>query len=42
MLVGDGYVVTVAHTSSEALELVIANPNAFELVMPLLSVTFSV
>jgi signal transduction histidine kinase/CheY-like chemotaxis protein len=33
MLVGDGYVVTVAHTSSEALERVIANPNAFDLVI---------
>ncbi len=33
MLVHHGYVVTVAHTSSEALERVMANPNAFDLVI---------
>ncbi len=33
MLVRHGYVATVAHTSSEALERVMANPNAFDLVI---------
>jgi signal transduction histidine kinase/CheY-like chemotaxis protein len=33
MLVGHGYTVTVAHTSAEALERVMADPNAFDLVI---------
>ena len=33
MLVRHGYAVTVAHTSSEALERVMVNPNAFDLVI---------